>query len=188
MLKSDTFQIPIRDGKIPFQIFLYPNGTSGRDDVSAEIRFTHEKNLCLTLQIALIDRDGCEHWNHKSKIIEVKSCKTQPQNIVSFGKLIKQNFLMEEGSRFLSESGNLTIIFQITIIQNDASNRSIVASNGTLEDSSTHADDMKNMLQNAAEYLSDISIECSDGNIPCHSNILASKSEVFKVIVKTILD
>jgi len=179
-LKSDIFQIPIRDGDIPFQIYLYPNGCDKKDNiprlenVSAELHFTHERSLCLRIQFAAIDRDGYEHWKTKSEMIKAR------EN-VSFG-MLNQNFLMEEGSRFLSESGNLTIIFEITIIQDDASNRSIVASNGTLEDSSTHADDMKNMLQNAAEYLSDISIECSDGNIPCHSNILASKSEVFKAM------
>ena len=54
-------------------------------------------------------------------------------------------------------------------------------SSSSVTDNFSHADRMMAMLTNAEQYFSDVEIECRDGNIPCHSNILAAGADFFKV-------
>jgi len=184
-LQCDPFIIPLKDRNIPVEVRVYPNGyknpTTGvsyEDYVMVGTINKHKESVMLDIECAIIDRDG--------KKQQVQNYKFNPKewkkDICKVFNLVKRDLLLREGSSLLDADGNLSFSIKFTIEQSDTVNRSFTARDDAVEDDATHTDDMKNMLKNAEEYFSDMEIECLDGNIPCHSNILASKSEVFKAM------
>jgi len=123
-----------------------------------------------------IDRDG-----KKRKVKEWKAVEIKP-NVSLVMLLYKLSDITAEGSSLLDTDGNLTFAVKFTIVQNNTTNRSVTMRDFSVEDNTSLSKQMMNMLENAEDYFSDMEIECLDGNIPCHSNILASKTPVLKAM------
>jgi len=177
-LRCDPFIISLKDRNIPVKVRVYPNGLKDPTTVIVWVINKHKESVMVRTESAIIDRDGKKQQVDMHSY-ESKEWKTD--NYRAF-KLVKHDLLFGEGSSLLDTDGNLTFSIKFTIEQSDTVNRSFTARDDAVEDDTNHTDDMKNMLENAKEYFSDIEIECLDGNIPCHSDILASKSEVFKAM------
>ena len=67
---------------------------------------------------------------------------------------------------FLDPDGPVTIFCEIVIKDVEAGKK---------------VDKMKELLTNAKEYHSDVILECEDGEVDCHKNILCLNSSYFKV-------
>jgi len=70
--------------------------------------------------------------------------------------------------------GKITIHCEVTINMIETDNKDVKLQ-----------DEMKEMLDNAKEYHSDVILECEDGQVECHKNVLCLKSEYFKNMFKS---
>ena len=177
-MECNEFCVPITPGKIPIFLRLYPcriEVDEGEDPDTVELIISQHNeygdHLKLSLEVAIIDREG----------------KRQRVQRLGMGcgdfvcDLVKHSELFEEGSNLLDSDGNLTLSLKFIPHPKDYINKSFTATD-SVEENTAHIDHMKNMLENAKEYFSDMEIHCLDGNIPCHSSILASKTPVLQVI------
>jgi len=179
-LQCDPFTIPVKDINIPVEVKVYPKGsaTLDTDYVWVKVRNAEEESVVVDIERAIVDREGKKQRIHKHDTVKDWG-KQKPTPVI---RLVKRSQLFEEGSNLLDADGNLTIALKFTIEQSNTVNRSFTARDDAVEDTTSHTDHMKNMLENAEEFFSDVEIECMDGIIPCHSSILASKTPVLKAM------
>jgi len=82
------------------------------------------------------------------------------------------------------KDGTLALECEIAVNFTVAVNRMIKGNEAEESgEDTTHSTDMLNLLKNAEQYDSDLKIVCSDGEVACHSNILAARSSYFAAML-----
>jgi len=98
----------------------------------------------------------------------------QKKMIGNLSELRENVFEGETDDFTVDTDGKITIHCEVTINMIETDNKDVKLQ-----------DEMKEMLDNAKEYHSDVILECEDGQVECHKNVLCLKSEYFKNMFKS---
>ena len=179
-LESDKFCFQFRRQQLKWRMRLYPSGTNetNAEWLTVYIMCKNKENpneAKLLPEFCIIDANG----NKLHTKLTADYDLLRPIGIL----LIKRADVFVPGSNLLKQ-GTLTLACKITVKDNTTVNRSfgvLHEDEEEVENISYHTKHMKEMLMNAEKYYSDVVIECDDGTIAAHTNVLAAGSDFFYV-------
>jgi len=180
-LESDKFCFQFRGQQLKWRMRLYPSGTNetNAEWLTVYIMCKNKENpneAKLLPEFCIIDANG----NKLHTKLTADYDLLRPIGIL----LIKRADVFVPGSNLLKQ-GSLTLACKITVKDNTTVNRSfgvLHEDEEEVEDTSHHTKHMKEMLMNAEKYYSDVVIECDDGTIAAHTNVLAAGSDFFNAL------
>jgi len=188
-LSSDVFNVHVNGGCFDFMIELYPCGENSSPVDGITIFITPAK----------VDPNVRKHeFSAKLHILDdqsnaslggASSSKFHPLIGLAVGR--NYNFKrityvdLFSTERKLIVNDSLTLVLNVRVKSADTVNKSVIVVTDKHVQETNHAKDMKDMLEHAEQYYSDMVIKCSDGNVACHANVVAARSEYFCNMLST---
>lgn len=184
---SDQFIIPLKKKFTVWRIKIYPGGRVQEDQGHITIFLkdsgqSSPAHVRAVAEFSIIDIHG-NRQNIKSVDKEYKVLN----HSFGFNKFVKHSDLFSPNSTLLN-NGSLTFACKISIKVGDIINQTNQHSeylDQPIEEkveNDTFTKHMKEMLYNAKEFNSDVTLNCTDGKVPAHSAILTARSEFFKAM------
>jgi len=181
---SEQFVVALKKRFTVWRLKIYPNGRTPEDQGYITIFLkdsgqVEPAKVRAVAEFSIIDNQG-NRTNSRTVDKEFKVLN----HSFGFNKFVKHTDLFFPGSSLL-KNGKLSLACRITIKLCDTINQTsqqaeyLESENQETTESVSHISDMKRMLNNAEDYFSDVVISCQDGRIPCHSSILAARSQYF---------
>jgi len=180
LIRGEKFsQYKVNGRYYDFRMVFLPRGRKEEtgDGVTVVIPIKqYNEMIKLGVELSVIDNEG-----NTVKVLSrhIDTTNERGDKDAAFFAYLSHAELFAPCSKLLKE-GSLTLACKITFKNNDTVKTSMKVKNDEeFKQNAKQIKDMREMLYDADNLYSDLTIQCSDGSVKCHAGLLAARSQYF---------